>query len=109
MQAPEGISNSRSGVCRGAHTLRLFKGSLQSICPLFTWLNLVHVSLCKIEGGCAKLSAKIQKQKEKGQEVILELPNLSWETEFELWNESHQPGLTMSACRVSYNHVDLGR
>ena len=76
MQASEGVSNSRSGVCWGVHTLRLFKGSLQSICPPFTWLNYVHVSLCKIENGCGKLSAKIQKQKEKGQEVILRATKL---------------------------------
>ena len=36
----------------------------------------VHVSLCKIESGCGKLSAKIQKQKEKGQEVILRATKL---------------------------------
>lgn len=58
------------------HTQRLVKGSLQSVCPPFTWLSHVHVSLCKVVGGVVSFLAKIQKQKEKGQAVILRATKL---------------------------------
>lgn len=72
MQASEGVSNSRSGVCVGVstHSDTVQRVTTESVLPLPP-LNHVRVSSCKIDGGCGKISARIQKQKKKGQEVIL--------------------------------------
>lgn len=61
------------GVCRGVstHSDTVQRFTTEYLSSLYHQLNHVHVNSCKIDGGYGKIAAKIQKQKQKGQEVIL--------------------------------------